>query len=166
MRLLPPLAMLCLASACSMPDGGPEPSLAPRAAEGIDPRIPVTSAEPARPVDPALAAQLQALVTRATAAQDDFNRVEAEASRLATNAGALSSDSWIIAQQGLSRLIEQHGVTTGAAADIDELASAKLRAGTLSPGDQQAVAGSAAAVAAISEPQATAIERIRERLER
>jgi hypothetical protein len=57
-------------------------------------------------------------------------------------------------------------VTTGAAADIDELASAKLRAGTLSPGDQQAVAGSAAAVAAISEPQAMAIERIRERLER
>ena len=48
-------------SACSAP-GGPYPSLQPRAAEALDPRVPVTRALNNRPVSGVLAARLAALV--------------------------------------------------------------------------------------------------------
>ena len=152
-------------AACSTP--GPEPSLAPRAAEAIDPRVPIPADVPAGAVDPALARQLDELVAQVRAGVPLFDGREGEASRLAAAAGAESSESWVAAQQALSRLVEQYGVTTRASADIDALAANRLEARRwISPADQAAIAAAANAVAAISETQSASIARIRENIAR
>ena len=166
MRLIAAFLLLALA-ACSGPGVGPEPSLAPRAAEAIDPRVPIPSDVPPGSVDPALARKLGELVAEARAGAPAFDMREAEATRLAAAAGPVSSESWVAAQQALSRLVEQFGVTTRVAADIDGLASARLESNRwISPADRQAIESAASAVAAIGEPQAAAVARIRERLAR
>ena len=163
---LPLLAVLIIAG-CSVPGAGPEPSLAPRAAESIDPRVPIPDDGPAGPVDRTLAARLDALVAVARGGEAAFAAREGEAARLASGAGAVSSESWIIAQQALSRLVEQFGVTTRVAADIDALASGRLKSKHwINPADRNAIASAASAVSAISEPQAASIARIRETLAR
>lgn len=167
MRRFVPLIALTLAGACSMPDVGPEPSLAPRPAEAIDPRVPIPEVVPSGPVDAALAARLGELVGAARAGAPRFEARLADAERLAVAAGPMASESWVSAQQALSLLIEQFGVTTRAAADIDELASTRLEGQRwIRPADQQAISAAAAEVRAISQPQAAAIERLQNQLGR
>jgi hypothetical protein len=166
MRRLLSISIVSLAAACSVPPMT-EPSLAPRVAEAIDPRVPVPDTVPTGTVDPALAARLEALVSAARAGAPEFEARAAEADRLAVAAGPMASESWVAAEQALSRLVEQYGVTTGAAADIDALASARLESQHwIRPADQGAIAAAATQVAAISAPQADAIERIKEQLAR
>ena len=166
MRRLFPLLLVPLAAACSI-TSSPEPSLAPRAAEAIDPRIPIPDDVPAGTVDPGLAGRLSALVGEARSAVPAFEAREAEASRLAAAAGAISSESWIAAEQALSRLVEQQGVTTRAAADIDALASARLDSQRwIAPADRQAIEAAAADVGSINARQSEAIDRLRNQLAR
>ncbi|QDP20014.1 hypothetical protein [Sphingomonas xanthus] len=167
MRTLILLAALAATASCSMPSAGPEPSLAPRPAEAIDPRLPVASSEPVGATDPALIARLAELTGRAGEGVERFSALEANASRLAAAAGPEGGESWIAAQQALSRLIEQFGVTTRAGADIDALAGEQL--GTkrwISPADQAAISQASASVAALADRQSVAIDRIRGRLAR
>lgn len=165
MKRLALLASL-LAPACSTVPVS-EPSLAPRAAEAIDPRLPIPDVIPAGPVDASLAARLRELVDTVRAGTLAFEAQAAEASRLTSAAGPMASESWIAAQQGLSLLIEQYGVTTRAAADIDALASNRLEGQRwIRPADQQAIAAAADEVAAISNGQAASIERLKEQLAR
>ena len=160
------LAALLLAS-CSTPRTAPEPSLAPRAAEAIDPRVPIPDTVPTGPVDPALASRIEALLSEARGEVPAFEAREAEAARLAANAGPVSSEGWVVAQQALSRLVEQFGVTTRVAADIDALASSRLESTRwIRPADREAIAAAQSAIAAIVEPQAASVARIRERLAR
>jgi hypothetical protein len=164
-RALPFAALLL--TACTAPGTGPEPSLALRPAEAIDPRLPVTGSETAGPVDPALAAQLGQLVAGVRSASADFNAKEAVAGRLAVTAGPMASESWIAAEQALSRLIEQYGVTTAAAADVDALAAGRLASRRwISTPDREALAAAAAEIEAVSNSQAGAIDRIRSQLAR
>jgi hypothetical protein len=166
MRCLPLLLALPVVAACSTTTT-PEPSLAPRTAEAIDPRLPIPDAAPAGTVDPGLAARLSVLVGEVRSAIPAFETREAEAGRLAAAAGPVASESWIAAEQALSRLVEQHGVTTKAAADIDALAADRLnRQRWITPADRQAIAAAAAEVTAISERQTEAIDRLRDRLAR
>jgi hypothetical protein len=72
---------LLLAGACTVPNAGPEPSLAPRPAEAIDPRLPIPGDVPAGPADAALAVQLAALVGEVRAGEAQFNARQAEAER-------------------------------------------------------------------------------------
>lgn len=160
------LAALPLAASCTMTTS-PEPSLAPRAAEAIDPRLPIPGEVPAGTTDPALAGRLSALVAEVRGGVPAFEGREAEAARLAAVAGPEASEGWIAAEQALSRLIEQYGVTTRAAADIDALASSRLeRQRWISPADRQAISAAAAEVDAINARQADAIDRIKVRLAR
>ena len=100
-----------------------------------------------------LPSALQALVETARAGVPQFDAQESEATRLAAAAGPVSSESWIAAQQALSRLVEQHGVTTRAAGDIDALAANRLDGQHwIRPADQQAIAAAAAEVASINGP--------------
>lgn len=163
---LPLLSLLALA-ACSTPGAQREPSLAPRAAESIDPRVPVPGEVPLGPVTPELAARLEALVATVRSGTGEFDARAAEASRLAAGAGPQASDSWIAAQQALSRLIEQYGVTTRAAADIDELAAMRLvNQRGIAAADREAIAAAAATVAEINRTQSATIARIRLSLSR
>src|SRR5262249_43019284 len=158
---------MALAAGCSAPNVGPEPSLAPRAAEAIDPRVPIPSEVPAGPADASLAAQLAGLVSDAKAGVPSFNARQADAERLAAGAGPMASESWVAAQQALSQLIEQYGVTTRAAANIDALGSDRLqRQHWIGPADQQALAAAAAEVKSISDAQAAAIDRLKDQLAR
>jgi hypothetical protein len=166
MRSLPLLLLLPLVAACSTTPS-PEPSLAPRPAEAIDPRLPVTEALPAGPADPVLAGRLSALVAEVRSAEPAFAAREAEASRLAAAAGPVASEGWIAAEQALSRLVEQHGVTTRAAADIDALAASLLEGQRwISPADREAISAAASDVAAINARQAEAIDRLKNQLSR
>ena len=167
MRSFIPLLAAVAAAGCSTPRTASEPSLAPRDAEAIDPRVPIPDVVPSGPVDPALASRLDALLAEVRGGLPAFEAREAEAARLAASAGPVSSEGWVAAQQALSRLVEQFGVTTRAAADIDALASSRLEANRwIRPSDREAIAAAQSAVAAISEPQAAAIARIRDRLAR
>jgi hypothetical protein len=166
MRSLLLLAALPLAAACAMTTST-EPSLAPRAAEAIDPRLPVPGDVSAGTVDPALAGRLSALVAEVNSSVPAFEAREAEASRLAAGAGPEASESWIVAEQALSRLVEQYGVTTRAAADIDALASSRLDGQRwIAPADREAISAAAAEVASIGARQAGAIDRLKEQLAR
>lgn len=167
MRCVPPLFAAVLVGACSTAGTGPEPSLAPRAAEAIDPQVPIPATVPIGPADGALVAKLEALVGQARGGVPLFQARQAEAERLAAAAGPIASESWVEAQQALSQLVEQYGVTTNAAADIDELASVRLEGQRwIRPADQQAIAAAAASIAAISEPQAAAIKRLNNQIAR
>ncbi|WP_051504288.1 hypothetical protein [Sphingomonas jaspsi] len=160
------IALLTLLSACAA-TSGPEPSLARRPAESIDPRVPVPGEIPAGTVDAALAAQLAAAIQAARGGVDEFDRRAGEAERLAAAAGPMASESWVAAQQSLSRLVEQQGVTARAAADVDALAATRLQTTKwLTPADQSAVRSAQETIAAIADPQLATIDRLRNQLTR
>jgi len=167
MRSIILLLSILAAGACAAPATIAEPSLAPRAAEAIDPRAPIPADIPAGTADAALAERLEALVVQARGGVAAFDALEAEAARLAAAAGPVSSEGWVVAQQALSRLVEQFGITTRVAADIDALAATRLEANRwISPADQASIRAAASDVAAISDTQTAALARIREQLAR
>ncbi|HVF37747.1 MAG TPA: hypothetical protein VNA29_07385 [Sphingomicrobium sp.] len=166
---MPRILLLAVAmlGGCATPHVGHEPSLQPRAAEAIEPRVPIPEAVPSGPVDPALARQLGTLLARARAGVPAFEAREAVAARLAAQAGPMASESWVAAQQALSLLVEQFGVTSRAAADIDQLAADRLdQQRWIRPADREAIERASIQLAAISAPQASAIDRLSQRLAR
>lgn len=163
MRKLVALSMALL-SACSAP-GGPYPSLQPRAAEAIDPRVPVTRPVNDRPVSAALAARLAALIDRARGGDAAFAGAAAAAERLASAAGAPKSESWIAAQEALTAAIAARRPTAIALGDIDELgATALQRQGGLAPSDLAAIDRAAAEVGSLDQQQADRVTAIQKRL--
>jgi hypothetical protein len=160
----PLIVTLLLLSSCSSA-GGPYPSLQPRAAEAIDPRVPVARPINDRPVTPALAARLGALVQQAGAAEGGFQRAAAEAERLAAAAGAPQSETWIAAQEALSAAIAARNPTALALSDIDAIGATELQSqGGIAPNDLQAIRSAAAQVAAIGRGQTARIDAIKKRL--
>ena len=158
--LLPIIALAACSSA-----GGPYPSLQPRAAEAIDPRLPVTRPMNERPVTPALATRLAALVDQARRGVSAFDTAAAEAERLAGGAGAPQSESWISAQEALTAAIAARKATAQALGDIDEMAATALQTQRgLAPNALAAIQGAAAEVAAIDGRQAERIDAIQRRL--
>ena len=160
------LLPILLIGACTMPTQV-EPSLAPRPAEAIDPRLPVAGTEAPGPVDPALALRLRELVASVQDGQRAFDDRAAEAGRLSAAAGPMASESWIAAEQALSRLVEQYGVTTRAAADVDALAADLLeRQRWIGVTNRDAIAAAGAEIRVISDRQSDTIDRIRNQLSR
>ncbi|HEX6740366.1 MAG TPA: hypothetical protein VF079_01040 [Sphingomicrobium sp.] len=158
------LGCLLLAGCAS---GNAPPSLLPRAAEGIDPRGPVVRPMNDRPVDPALAGQLAALVVQARSGDAAFQPAAAEAERLAAAAGEAQSESWVAAQQALSAAIAAREPTARALGDIDALGATKLQAQAgLAPNDLAAIRDAGAEVGAIDQRQAGTIAAIKGRLDR
>ena len=151
-------------SACST-GGGPYPSLRPRAAEAIDPRVQPVRPVNDRPVAPALAAQLAALVDQARAGDSAFGPAAAEAERLAAIAGAPQSESWIAAQEALSAAIAARKPTALAQADIDALGATALQThGGIAPNDLKAINTAASEVLEIARGQTDRISAIQKRL--
>jgi hypothetical protein len=155
---------LLVLSACSSA-GGPYPSLQPRAAEAIDPRVAVVRPMNDRPVKPALAAQLAALVDQARGGDAAFGPAAAEAERLASAAGAPQSESWIAAQQALSAAIAARRPTVVALSDIDALGATALQTqGGIAPNDLKAIQNAAAEVSTISRDQTDRLDGLQKRL--
>jgi hypothetical protein len=163
MRIAVILAILAV-SACSAP-GGPYPSLRPRAAETIDPRLPVPRPVNDRPVSGSLTARLAALVDRARSSNAAFDPAMAEAERLAASAGAPQSEGWIAAQEALSAAIAAQKPTATATGDIDDLAGTALQTqGGIAPNDLAAIRSAAAEVGAIDDRQSSRVDSVRKKL--
>ena len=161
------LFLLPIALAACVKPGGEYPSLAPRPAEAIDPRLPLPIEPSPGPLDAALAGRLAAAVGEARGGVTAFDRLAAVAERSASVAGASQSEGWIVAQQALSALVAQHGVTTRAAGDIDAIAATRIdQAHWIAPANRAAIEAAAAEVGAINERQAATIARLGDRLAR
>ena len=117
-RILVLLPGLVLGSACA-PDAS-FPSLEPRPGERLSNDEPVRQTVPVPP-DPALSAQAAELVAAARRGQAEFEAALAEARAKVARAGAAGSDSWIEAQQAISRLEAARASTSRALADLDKL---------------------------------------------
>jgi hypothetical protein len=159
--LIPALALL---SACA-PTGGPLPSLQPRAAEAIDPRVPVVRPINDRPASPALKVQLAELVGRARNGNATFEPIVSRAENLAAAAGGSRSESWVAAQEALSAAVAARQPTARALGDIDALAANALQTrGGIAPNDLAAIQSAATEVAALDQRQADRIAAIQRRL--
>jgi hypothetical protein len=153
-----------LLAACGTTQSG-EPTLAPRAAEAIDPRVPIPSDIVAGPADPALAARIAQLLAEVRSGDAAFQAAAQDAERLAAAAGPAQSESWIEAQQAVSAAVAARAPVSKAIADLDELAATRVMAsGGMPPGDLAALQAAAAEAAAIGEREAAAIDRMQARL--
>ena len=153
---------LLLLAACAEP--GPYPSLAPRPAEkayadDADERRPTP-----QPDDPALAAEIDRLAAEARAGAADFDSALPAAQAAAAAAGAAGSDSWIEAQQALSRLESARARTTAALADLDRLAVERSSAGTLGESDRERLRAAVAEIQAIADAQTERLGQLGESL--
>jgi hypothetical protein len=147
--------------------GGTPPSLLPRAAESIDPRVPVIKPMNDRPVNPALAGKLAQLVNEARSGDAAFQTAAAEAQRLAASAGPAQSESWIAAQQALSVAVSAREQTARALGDIDALGGDKLQAQQgLAPADLNAINQAGLEVSAIDQRQADTVKSVQSMLAR
>jgi len=162
-----PIGLTMLAGmlgACAAP-GGPYPSLQPRAAEVIDPRVPVERPLNDRPVSPLLAARLGELVERARAGIAAFDLAANQAEQVAAHAGAAHGEGWIAAQQALSGAVAARKAAVGALADVDALGARALQVqGGIAPNDLAAIQGAALAIAAIDSAQAARIDAVQQQL--
>lgn len=158
------LLLPALAAGCTVPSG-PPPSLQPRAAEAIDPRVPIVRPINDRPVEPALASRLAELVAQARAGDGAFRSAAEQAERLAASAGTSQSESWVVAQQALSAAIAAREPTGRALGDIDALGAERLQTvGGIAPNDLAAIQSAGAEVGTIDQRQAQTIAGIQRRL--
>jgi hypothetical protein len=161
-----PLSVLAAAwfTGCSTPNGD-IPSLEPRAAERIDPRVPVERPPNDRPVSPGLAARLEVLIAQARAGEAGFEAAIAAARRTADGAGARETESWIVAQEALSAAVAAREPAAMAISEIDSIAAELLIAqGGLAPADLAAIENASQIVATISRSQADAVTAVQARL--
>ncbi len=151
-------------AACSAPSG-PVPSLAPRPAEAIDPRVPIPAAAPSGTVDPVLEARLAQLIGEVRDGNQAFAAAAAEAERLVATAGDPASESWVAAQQALSALVAVRGQTARALGDIDAIAAERLIAdGWIAPANFAAIEAASNEAGAIAQRQAELIDSLHKRL--
>jgi hypothetical protein len=161
------VCLMLLALAGCAPRGGPYPSLQPRAAEAIDPRVPVIRPINDRPVTPALAGKLSTLVEQARSSAAAFESAASDAERLAGAAGAPHSEGWIAAQEALTAASAARRPTANALGDIDELAAIALQTQQgIAPNDLAAIQRAAAEVGSIDARQAARIDAVPRRLGR
>ena len=159
------LATLAL-SACTSP-GGPYPSLQPRPAEAIDPRVPVEVPPPDMTPSAGLTQQLDTIAAQAASGDSAFQPLAQHAAELAKSAGPNESESWVVAQQALSAAIAARAPVAKALADVDALGAERIHAkGGISAGDMMAIDTAAARVAGIDSREAALIADIQARLSR
>ena len=165
MRALPILAVSLLAGCASTPVAAP--SLAPRPAESIDPRVPVP--EPAIPTIPTagLVQQLERLVAQAQRGDAAFRPLADRASELAASAGPKESESWVVAQQALSAAVAARAPVASAVGDIDALGAQRIqKLGGIGAADLKLIGSAAGTVAEIDAREASAIDAVQKQLAR
>ena len=159
-----PILFMPLLFACSTSQTA-GPSLAPRAAEAIDPRVPIPSDVVAGPADAALAARIAELLSEVRSGDAAFQSAVPQAQALAAGAGPPQSESWIVAQEALSGLVAARAPVTQAIADLDALAANRIEtSGGNLPGDLAAIEAAATEASAIGQRQAELIDRLQARL--
>ena len=178
--LLPLSLVPALLAGCA--SQGPFPSLAPRAieqelgdarvatgrcrdaqaaADGCFDPAQTASAQPAAitPDDPQLRSRVAELLGSARRGQSDFTALLPRASQQAARAGSSGSESWVAAQQEVSRLEAARSATVDSLAALDGLVIARSRQPT-SAGDYEALLAAAEEARRLADTQQAEIDRI------
>lgn len=156
---IPFLPLLALLAACA-PQGS-FPSLAPRPIEQLAMDEPVRAVQGA-PDDPELRGRIDTLLTEARRGSTAFAEALPEAVGLADAAGAPGSESWIEAQQALSRLEAARATTLDALTELDRLGLAGSENGrTIGPGDFETLRVAAEEARRLADSQQSELDRLR-----
>ncbi len=159
------LALAIPLAACSAATNAP--SLAPRAAEAIDPRVPVPETPVSTTPSASVVNQLTALVSQAIAGDAAFAPLAGRAEDLAAQAGEKESESWVVAQQALSAAIAAREPVAAAIGDIDALGAQRIQTlGGIGAADLKAIDAAAARLAEIDGREAATVARIQAQLAR
>ena len=151
------LAAAIALSGCTA--GGPFPSLAQREVE----RQPIAEPVRATPVvadDIGLRSAIAEHLARARQADAKFATTIGSAESAARAAGSPGSDSWVAAQEQVSRAEAARAGTTLAYGDLDRLALERSNLPT-SPNDQAALASALSEVEQIAAGQQSRLERLK-----
>lgn len=153
-------------AACAMPlifgcaPNGEFPSLAPRAIESqVDSEVPVRL-PPAVASDPQLLSRIAALLAEAREGHQTFEAILPEARAEVARAGAAGSESWIEAQEAISRLEAVRAPTVTALAQLDLLAIDRAAQAT-NEEDFAALLAAVDAASALARQQREIIDRLR-----
>lgn len=160
--LIFPLLIALFVAGCAR--GGAFPSLAPRPAEQLPMEEPIR-VDPPVTHDPAFVNQVNALLARARSGDTAFERAYARAATLANGAGARDSDSWVQAQEAISRAEVARTETTIALADLDRLAIEHAAVPT-NDSDHRALMDAQRAAQTLANDQHSRLESLRSRLGR
>jgi Meckel syndrome type 1 protein len=158
-----PAALALLAAPACAPEG-PYPSLAPRPIEKAMADSEELPTPAAIPDDAGLPARIEALAEQARRGEAAYQSALPEARAAASSAGASGSDSWVEAQQALSRLEAARATTAGALADLDALALAVATARPLSPGDSERLDAATRQAQALADRQRAEIVKLQARI--
>ena len=143
------------------------PSLAPRPAEVIDPRLPVPEPVLSTTPNAAVVEQTRALIAQVEAGDEQFQPAADAAQRAVAAAGPAQSETWIAAQQAVSAAIAARAPVTRAAADMDALGAQRIqKLGGIAAADLKAIDSASARVRAIDDREAATIKSLQDRLGR
>ena len=137
---------------------GPFPSLQPRPVEKLSMDEPVREV-PVVAADLGLAARTAELLAEARRGQREFEAVLPAARARVRAAGAAASESWIEAQQAVSRLEAARALTVTALAQLDELAIERAARPT-NAGQFQALLAAQEAAEELAQSQQAEIARL------
>lgn len=145
--------------ACAAP--GPYPSLEPREVErryaaGDPERVPT-----AAPDLPALPGNVAELLAEGRRGDSAFESAIAAARPLIARAGAAGSESWLAAQQALSRAEAARAPTVQAITGLDAYAADQTAKGPLSPQDAERIASATAQLQEMATRQHAALASLR-----
>jgi len=159
---LPILAALLAACLAGCVSQGPFPSLALRPAEQEDWTEEPAHAAPVVADDAALRTRISALIGEAREGGRAFDADLPAAERATAHVGPAESDSWVEAQQAISRLQASRGRTDEAAAELHQLRLARAGQPT-SATDLAALDAAIEEVGALVERQQGQLDRISRR---
>ncbi|WP_299328246.1 hypothetical protein [Parasphingopyxis sp.] len=149
--------------ACAGPEGEP-PSLATRSIEGVLDE-PVRGIAPVRSAaDPALAAEIDRLVSQAGAGDRDFGAAYPAAERAvaAASGSSMQSETWIEAQLAVSALDSARAETIAALGDLDSMLAEQTASGR--PAETNRLVAAREQVAALYESQNARYDALNRRL--
>jgi hypothetical protein len=149
-------------------DKGDFPSLAQRPAERdyAAEQMAPPKVRPALPDDPTVAQRASGFVGAAREAEGGFARAYETAAAAVARAGPVGSDSWILAQEAVSRAIAAQAPVTRIAGELDDYAAARARQTPVSPGDLARLQEATADIHRVAEAQTARIRRLEASLSR
>ena len=156
------LAAALLTAGCAA--AGSFPSLAPREVEAIYAAGDPLQSAPDAPNREGLAERLGAFSAAAADGSGAFERALAAARPVVARAGGRGSESWLAAQQAVSRVEAARAQTSRAVADLDEYVLAEARKGPLSIADYERLTAAMERLHGLSSRQQAAADALRRSL--
>ncbi|HEX9955448.1 MAG TPA: hypothetical protein VGB48_09585 [Allosphingosinicella sp.] len=159
-----PLAIAAALLTAGCAASGSFPSLAPREVEAIYAAGDPLQSAPDAPDRAGLGARIESFAGAAAEGSGAFERALAATRPVAARAGARGSESWIAAQQAVSRVEAARAQTSRAVADLDEYALAEARKGPLSIADYERLTAAMDRLRGLAARQQDAADALRRRL--